>query len=97
MKTEKMKIGKETVILWCVHLITLTNLTGNFNKNCLNSDTELIRLPSEEASRTLLPPSTEIHLKIILKFKFGFLLCCLSMNLSSQTDRPYVSNVQYFI
>ena len=65
------------------HLITLKNLTGNLNKNC-KSDPDLIRLHPEEASRTLLTPSTEFHLKIILKFKFGFLLCCLSVNLGTQ-------------
>jgi hypothetical protein len=97
MKIEKMKTGKEMAILRCVHLITLANLTRNLNKNYLKSDPELIRLPPEEASRKLLPPSTEFHFKIILKFKFGFLLFCLGMNLSSQTEQPYVFSVQYSI
>jgi len=68
---------------------------GNLNKNYLNSDPELIRLPPEEASRTLLPPSTEFHLKMTLENKLGFLLCCPCMNLSSQTEQSYVSSVQY--
>jgi len=56
----------------------------NLNKNCPNSDAKQIRLPPEEASRTLPPPSTEFQLKRILKYKFCFLLCCPFMNLSSQ-------------
>jgi hypothetical protein len=97
MKSEKMRIGKQAFILLCVPLIILKNLTGNLNKSCLKFDPELIRLPPEEASKTLLTPSTVIRLKIILKFKFGFLLFFLSMNLNSQDEQSYVSSVQYFI